>query len=149
MEDCFKAHAGRHLRGQGLCDQEIVDLVVLAPIRIQELIDWGTMFDRQNGAGARAKGGHSLVAFSRNRRRDRPGSHSRVSARSKRSNVRISKDTFTIDLITDDGRCVGALVRCRGNKRLGETGGSRHRRCGQLYRETTNPPVATGDGLAM
>lgn len=156
-DDCFKAHADDTLSaGKGLCDREIVDLVVReAPTRIQELIDWGTMFDRQNGALALTReGGHS---FSRilHALGDATGREviRAVSARVRSAaNVRVFEDTFTIDLLTDEGRCVGALCWSAATgvqaiwakQTVLATGG-----CGQLYRETTNPPVATGDGLAM
>jgi L-aspartate oxidase len=68
------------------------------------------------------------------------------------SNVRIWESTFTLDLLTHEGACRGAIVATRhGEKMLVwarqtilATGG-----CGQIYRESTNPLVATGDGHAM
>ena len=69
-----------------------------------------------------------------------------------RRNVRIWQNSFTIDLLTHEGRCRGALVwdRRRGPALVWAravvlaTGGA-----GQLYRETTNPPIATADGHAL
>jgi L-aspartate oxidase len=66
--------------------------------------------------------------------------------------VRIWENTFTLDLLTHEGICRGAIVATQfGEKMLVwarqtilATGG-----CGQVYRESTNPPVATGDGHAM
>ena len=70
----------------------------------------------------------------------------------ERSNVRIWQNTFTVDLLTHEGRCRGALIwdRRRGPALVWAravvlaTGGA-----GQLFRETTNPPIATGDGHAL
>ena len=69
-----------------------------------------------------------------------------------RPNVRIWQNSFTIDLLTHEGRCRGALVwdRRRGpalvwaRAAVLATGGA-----GQLYRESTNPPIATADGHAL
>jgi L-aspartate oxidase len=66
-------------------------------------------------------------------------------------NIRISENTFAIDLVTDDGRCVGAMALIDGKETLIwaqrtilASGGA-----GQLYRESTNPKIATADGHAM
>jgi len=69
-----------------------------------------------------------------------------------RDNVKIWESTFTIDLLTHEGRCHGAIVATHGQPPLLLwakqtilcTGG-----CGQVYRESTNPRVATGDGHAL
>ena len=69
----------------------------------------------------------------------------------KAANVTIWDHTFTLDLLTHDGRCVGALVCAAGaasllvwaKQTILASGGA-----GMVYRETTNPPVATGDGMA-
>src|SRR5271170_6972717 len=66
-------------------------------------------------------------------------------------NVLLQDETFTLDLLTDDGACVGAVVWRPGVGRslvwakqvILASGG-----CGMVYRETTNPSVATGDGMA-
>src|SRR5205823_2591623 len=67
------------------------------------------------------------------------------------SNVSLWEDTFTLDLLTHEGRCVGALVARAGHgpllvwakQTILASGGT-----GMVYRETTNPSVATGDGMA-
>jgi L-aspartate oxidase len=75
-----------------------------------------------------------------------------VIARARQApNVTLWDDTFTIDLLNHDGRCVGAVVDRADAGRLLiwakqvvlASGGA-----GMVYRETTNPPVATGDGMA-
>ncbi len=142
--------------GGSLCDRVVVERVVgEAPQRIQELIDWGVQFDHQGDRLALAReGGHShdriVHALG-----DATGKETMrvVIGRVKEfSNVKIWENTFTLDLLTHQGACHGALV---WNQRHGKTmvwakqtilasGGA-----GQLYRETTNPEVVTGDGMAM
>ena len=156
-EDCFESHAEDTLgAGKGLCDRDIVELVVReAPGRIRELIDLGASFDRENGEFALTReGGHSF-----NRILHALGDETgreiirAVLARVRQSpNIQLLENTFTIDLLTDGSRCVGALTwsgtmgiqALWAKQTILATGG-----CGQLYRETTNPPVATGDGIAM
>ena len=63
-------------------------------------------------------------------------------------NIRVWENTFTLDLLTYESACRGAIVATRHNEKMLiwarqtilATGG-----CGQVYRESTNPPVATGD----
>lgn len=141
--------------GGGLCEEAVVRMVVEeGPQRIRELIDWGAQFDRKEGRISLGReGGHG-----RNRILHANGDatgrelvrtlHERIRCR---SNIDIWEDTFTIDLLTHEGECRGAIL---WNHRHGRTlvwakqtilasGG-----CGQIYRETTNPEVATGDGMA-
>jgi len=144
------------IAGAGLCSHEAVDILVNeAPSLIDELIRMGTQFDMENGEFALTKeGGHS-------RRRilhangDASG-YEIVRALSEKArqtpNIEIWDDHFVIDLITEDGTCYGALVQqpggrqvfVRGNATVLCTGGA-----GQLYRYTTNPDVATADGIAI
>ena len=76
-----------------------------------------------------------------------------LSERTKQDpNIEIWDDHFVIDLITQDGECYGALVQkpdgqrvfVRGNATILCSGGA-----GQLFRYTTNPEIATGDGIAI
>jgi L-aspartate oxidase len=156
-EDRFEDHVEDTLiAGAGLCDRDVVELVVReAPGEIEKLIEWGTKFDLENGALALTReGGHShrriVHALG-----DSTGFEvmRAIIARARTSpNITLWDDTFTIDLLTHSGRCVGAIVARNG---LGKVliwakqvilaaGG-----CGMVYRETTNPPVATGDGMAV
>lgn len=158
-EDRFDNHIADTLAaGKGLCSAEVVDLVVReAPERINELIGWGTHFDHdmQNGRVALGReGGHShaRIVHALGDETGREIMRAMITqARSYRS-IRIWQNCASIDLLTLEGRCRGVLVwdRHRGFALVWAravvlaTGGA-----GQLYRETTNPPIATADGHAM
>ncbi len=155
-EDRFENHVEDTLSaGAGLCDRDVVELVVRdAPKAIHDLIDWGTQFDLEDGHLALTReGGHSHARIV-HALGDATGYEvmRAVIARARQApNVTLWDDTFTIDLLTHDGRCVGAVVDRAGAGRLLvwakqvilASGGA-----GMVYRETTNPPVATGDGMA-
>ena len=156
-EDHFEDHIADTLAaGKGLCDPEVVTQVVReAPRRISELIGWGTHFDEVNGQVALTReGGHShaRIVHALGDATGREVMRAVIHQTRDRRNIRIWQNSFTIDLLTHEGRCRGAVV---WDKRRGPsliwaravllaTGGA-----GQLYRETTNPPIATGDGHAL
>jgi L-aspartate oxidase len=156
-EDRFDNHIADTLAaGKGLCDPAVVEMVVReAPERIGELIDWGTHFDEVDGHVALGReGGHShaRIAHALGDETGREIMRAVIQKVRTRSNVRVWQNTFSIDLLTHEGRCRGVLV---GDKHRGlalvwaravmvATGGA-----GQLFRETTNPPIATADGHAM
>lgn len=156
-EDRFEEHVADTLvAGGDLCDPEVVEMVVReAPRRINELIEWGTRFDEEEGSLVLGReGGHSRHRIV-HALGDATGKEimRAVTERTRRlANVQIWENTFTLDLLTHEGACRGALVH---NKEHGKTlvwakqtivctGGA-----GQIYRESTNPPVATGDGHAI
>jgi L-aspartate oxidase len=151
-EDRFEDHIEDTLKaGAGLCDRATVEMVVReAPRQIDDLIRYGAHFDEKPGI----EGGHSYhrivhalgdaTGFEVMRAIIDRARHAR--------NVTLWDRTFTIDLLTHEGRCVGALVSRRGRhdkllvwakQTILASGG-----VGMVYRETTNPPVATGDGMA-
>lgn len=155
LDDVANHAADTIAAGKGLCDETIVDVVVReAPERIRELVRMGAEFDQEDGEIALTQeGGHShrRVAHALG---DATGKevmralHQRI--RSQQT-VQLWESTFLIDLLTYEGTCRGALV---WNPRHGKTlvwakqtilctGGA-----GQLYRETTNPSIATADGHA-
>ena len=138
-------------------------LVEQGPVRVEELLRWGTGFDR-HPAGEGAAGAGELM-------RTREGAHSlprilhangdatgREIMESLLRHVRglqrveLMEWATTVDLILADGRVVGAtlldsageLIEVRARAVLLASGGA-----GQLYSETTNPAVTTGDGIAM
>jgi len=156
-EDRFENHiADTMTAGGSLCDREVVDLVVReAPERINELIAWGTHFDEKHGhLELGREGGHShhRIVHALGDATGREIMRALIDRARSLTNLETWENTFTLDLLTQDGRCRGAIVwqPQRGKVMLWAkqtilcTGGA-----GQLYRETTNPPIATADGHAM
>jgi L-aspartate oxidase len=156
-EDRFEDHVADTLSvGGNLCDPAVVDFVVReAPQRINELITWGTNFDSFAGHLALGReGGHShdRIVHALGDATGREVMRAVIDRVVGQPNVEIWENAFTVDLLTHEGRCRGALI---WNPLHGKTfvwaketilctGGA-----GQVYRETTNPEVATGDGLAI
>ena len=156
-EDDFENHIADTLAaGKGLCDPEVVELMIReAPQRISELVGWGTEFDQVAGQVALTReGGHShpRIVHALGDATGREVMRAVIAATRTRANVRIWQNSFTIDLLTHDHQCRGAIVwdPRRGPSLIWAratvlaTGGA-----GQLFRETTNPPIATGDGHAL
>ncbi|MFQ5964385.1 MAG: L-aspartate oxidase [Candidatus Scalinduaceae bacterium] len=156
-EDSFKEHINDTLNtGQGLCDDVIVSGIVRdGPKRVNELIGWGAKFDRENGDLVFTKeGGHSHPRILR-ARGDSTGKEiedTLVNMVVNHPHILIYEHTFAIDLLVSNNVCNGVIAwRNRGGKILIwakqiilASGG-----CGQVFRETTNPDIATGDGIAM
>lgn len=156
-EDRFDNHVADTLTaGGGLCHEDVVDSVVReAPGRIAELIAWGTKFDERDGTLELGReGGHShhRIVHALGDATGREVMRAVIQQTRTLENLEVWPDTFTIDLLTFDGVCRGALV---WNKSHGKTliwakrtilatGGA-----GQLYRESTNPEGASGDGMAL
>jgi L-aspartate oxidase len=155
-EDRFENHIEDTLTaGAGLCDGDIVELVVReAPAQINDLVRWGTHFDLEDGHLALTReGGHShrRIVHALGDATGHEVMRAIIDRAGRAPNVTVWDRTFTLDLLTHEGRCVGALVSRAKRGRLLiwarqtvlASGG-----CGMVYRETTNPPVATGDGMA-
>ncbi|MGE3622183.1 MAG: L-aspartate oxidase [Acidimicrobiia bacterium] len=142
--------------GAGLCDVDAVRaLVDEGPVRVGELIALGAIFDREaDGAYALAReGGHSHprilhaggAATGAEVERTLVGAVQATAAA-------LHERTFALDLLVEGGRCRGVAAAGPDSTRfevraahvLMATGGF-----GQLFAVTTNPPEATGDGLAM
>ncbi|MEM6691200.1 MAG: L-aspartate oxidase, partial [Planctomycetota bacterium] len=155
--DCFESHVDdTMIAGANLCDPEIVDMVIReGPRRIEELVRWGAQFDSVDGEISLGReGGHSRDRIA-HAQGDATGAEiirTVVERTRAADNIEIWEQSFTVDLLTYEGRCRGALV-IDGSGRsvliwaketILCTGG-----VGQVYRESTNPPVATGDGTAI
>jgi L-aspartate oxidase len=156
-EDRFDNHVADTLAaGGGLCHADVVESVVReAPDRIHELISWGTKFDeRDGGLELGREGGHShhRIVHALGDATGREVMRAVIEQTRKLENLEVWADTFTIDLVTQGGSCRGALVwnpahgktLVWARRTILATGGA-----GQLYRESTNPPGASGDGMAI
>jgi len=165
-EDSFEAHVADTLRtGGGLSDPQVVEQVVRqGPELVRQLQEWGAGFDQVNGhIDTTLEGGHShaRILHAHGDETGRAIAETLIRKVRSKSNIRVIENFFTIDLLSDparnggegrENRCIGILGRTRegalqivwaANTILATGGG------GQLYRETTNPAVATTDGLAM
>ncbi|MFW5752804.1 MAG: L-aspartate oxidase [Planctomycetota bacterium] len=155
--DDLERHVGDTLRaGDGLCDPAAVrDLLAQSDHAIAVLCELGCAFDR-NAAGHIAltrEGGHSKrrVLHAQGDATGQEIARSLVAAIRAHPGITVREHTFAIDLLTVDGRASGVLFEQGGERYVATaeatvlaTGG-----CGRVYRETTNPRIATGDGLAM
>ena len=143
--------------GNGLCDRDAVRILVeQGPREIQRLIDWGVEFDRE---GARLaftqEGAHSRrrVLHAQGDSTGREIARTLFHKAKTLPNITFQSFSAVVDLLTQEGEICGALawsdkergfVPIRARAVLLATGG-----LGCVYRETTNPDVATGDGVAM
>jgi L-aspartate oxidase len=156
-EDSFASHRDDTLNaGAGLCQSDAVEVVVSeGPDRVRELVDWGGAFDRdaRDRLELTLEGGHShrRILHARGDQTGMEVQRTLLEAARSHPEVELWEHGFAIDLVVNEGRCRGALVAredelyfIRANAVILATGGG-----GQLYRETTNPPIATGDGFAM
>jgi L-aspartate oxidase len=155
-EDRFENHIEDTLTaGGGLCHRDVVEMVVReAPGQIATLIEWGTHFDEEHGQLALTReGGHShrRIVHALGDATGYEVMRAIIERARQTPNLTLWDDTFILDLLTHEGRCVGALLSRPGQGKLLvwakqtilASGGA-----GIVYRETTNPPVATGDGMA-
>jgi L-aspartate oxidase len=168
--DSFEKHIEDTLiAGDGLCNKEVVEIVVKeGPARVAEIIEWGTNFDKHAEGDYKLgkEGGHS--EFRILHYKDVTGleiERALLEAIHRAPNITLIKHCFVIDIITQhhlgylvtkstpDIRCYGVYVLNAQNHRIEKilskvtllaTGGN-----GQVYRTTTNPFIATGDGVAM
>ena len=156
-DDSPSLHAQDTMKaGDGLCDPDAVDaLVSEGPRYVRELLAWGARFDREaDGSPALAReAAHSVRRVLH--ARDATGREigrllwSKVSSNRR---IRVLQDASATDLVVDGGKCIGARYVGSGRdigtvtvaRTLIATGGA-----GQVFRETTNPSIATGDGIAM
>ena len=156
--DQFEKHIEDTLiAGADLCDREVVNRVVKeGPRRIAEMIEMGTHFDQHADGSLELgrEGGHRMnrVAHAKGDQTGHELIQTVIVQSNAAKNIHVHAQCYVIDLLTFEGRCVGALVHDSAfgkmvywaKQTILATGG-----IGQLYRETTNSPIATGDGIAM
>lgn len=162
IKDSFNKHIHDTLRsGGGLCDKEVVNMVIKqAPERLQELIEIGTSFDKDEKGrwDLGLEGGHSQHRIIHHK--DSSGleiERKLLKIIKKMPNIELWENHMVIDLNTETKKnkttCTGAFFYDKKHNRIKyirtrttvlSTGG-----CGQLFENTTNPKIATGDGLAM
>jgi L-aspartate oxidase len=168
--DSYKKHIEDTLiAGDGLCNKDVVSMVVEeAPEQIEELINWGASFDKKStGKYDLAKeGGHSEHRILHHKDNTGEEIQRALSLQVRNNeNIEVLEQHFAVDLITQhhlgklvrrhqtDIECYGAyllnfenhqIIKVLSKVTMLATGGA-----GNLYFTTTNPPVATGDGVAM
>ena len=156
--DSIDAHVADTVAvGAGLCDERAVRVAVEeGSKRVVELLEWGANFDK-DAAGKLSmtlEAGHSFarILHAYGDATGRELSNTLIRTVRSRDNIRVIEHAFAVDLLTDDaGRCVGVLGLIEdevgvvwAKRTILATGGA-----GVLWRETTNPKIATADGHAM
>ncbi len=170
LSDNFEKHYNDTLiAGSYLNNLETVKIVVKeGPKRVKELIEWGASFDKAKDGSysLHREGGHSESRILHHK--DNTGfeiQQTLIEQLKNHPNIEVFEHYFAIDLITQhhlgkevkrsntDTECYGAYVLDKNNKEIHTflakstvlaTGG-----CGNVYLNTTNPNVITGDGIAM
>jgi L-aspartate oxidase len=169
-KDSFEKHIEDTLiAGDGLCDKEIVEIVVKEGVdRIREIIDYGAEFDKDDSGAYKLgkEGGHSEFRILHHKDiTGREIERALVAELAKHTNIKIITHCFVVDLITQhhlgylvtksttDITCYGVYALNLKSQQIEKilapvtilaTGGN-----GQAYRTTTNPKIASGDGVAM
>jgi L-aspartate oxidase len=163
--DSFEGHKADTLKaGVGLCNEKAVDILVHeGPGRIRQLIEWGARFtyDKEKKLDLGREGGHSHNRIVH--ARDLTGHEVERALLAKidqNPNIRVLEDHTAVDLLTghqlgeaSDNTCYGAYILDNETEEISlykakitmiASGGA-----GRVYLHTTNPDIATGDGIAM
>lgn len=155
-DDSYASHFKDTLTaGRGLCDEQAVDILVREGAdRIKELIEQGMPFDRKNGElELGLEGGHShrRVLHANGASTGKVLVKFLIEQVKSQSNITVIENAFVVELITDDGNCIGAvsyqfkkeeLLSVQSPITILATGGY-----SDLYQRSTNPHTSTGDGL--
>ncbi len=164
-EDSFESHIADTVdAGAGLCDHDVVKAIVeSAPSAIEKMVNIGVQFDKNSSGKYELgkEGGHSQRRVLHSK--DTTGkeiSEKLICSAKESENIEIFEHHFAIDVITTEklgtsgtnevagiyvlNESTGEILTFRSDKVVLCTGG-----CGRVYLYTTNPNIATGDGLAM
>lgn len=162
LKDSFEKHIQDTIQaGGGMGEEEVIKMVVYqAPERLKELLDFEVSFDKNHEGewDLGLEGGHSEYRILHHK--DISGleiQQKMLLQVQKFSNVKLLEDQFVLDLLSEEingeKQCSGAVCYDKKNKQTNailaktvvmSTGG-----CGQVFKHTTNPDIATGDGIAM
>lgn len=168
-KDNFQKHIDDTMRaGDGENKRDVVEMVIKeGPARFQELVDWGTRFDMEKDGDFKLgrEGGHTENRIVHHKDITGAEIERALLETVKRSkNIEMLAHHYVVDLITqhhvpgkelntDDISCYGAYILDEKNKKIKKitakitlvaTGGAGH-----VYKNTTNPVIATGDGIAF
>lgn len=168
-KDNFQKHIEDTMRaGDGINNRDVVEMVIKeGPARFQELVDWGTQFDMDKDSHYKLgrEGGHTENRIVHHK--DITGfeiERALLETINKSGNIQILDHHYVIDLLTEhhvpgkvydekEINCYGAYILDEKNKKIKKitakitlvaTGGAGH-----VYKNTTNPSIATGDGIAF
>ncbi len=156
--DSFEKHIKDTLEaGDGLCNEEVVrEIITQVPERIHELIEWGVDFSRNSDGeyDLGREGGHSERRILHvNDLTGRYIEEALIDKVKECDNVEIKEDMCAINLYARNMKCFGVYVLDQEKEEIHNigagatilaTGG-----CGKIYLYTSNPDVASGDGIAM
>lgn len=157
--DTVKSHVADTINaGGGLCDVGAVEITIgEGSQRVLELLMWGAEFDKDarqaHNLAFGLEGGHSFprIVHAHGDATGRAIAETLIKCVAARDTIRVASSSFVLDLLTDEGRCLGAMAMLDGKLQIIwakrvilATGGA-----GMLYRETSNPRIATADGPAM
>src|SRR5689334_13980503 len=120
--DSYESHADDTEKGgAGLCDHEAVDVVVKeGPQRVLELLEWGANFDKKpgnaHGLAFTREGGHSFarILHAYGDATGRELAETLIRTVRGRESIRVSENSFAVDFLTEDGKCLGVLALVNG-----------------------------------
>ncbi len=156
-EDSIQLHIDDTLNvGSGLSNERMVNLLAThGPEAIRNLLSFGVNFDQENDElHLTTEGGHSVArVLHSGDSTGREIEQAMTESARKNEDIKVFEDCFAVDIILKNEECVGAKILDTKNKRIFNifakatilaTGG-----IGHIYQNTTNPEIATGDGIAM